>query len=320
MSPIRALVTGATGFVGAHLARYLVGLGCDVHVLCRPDTDMARLADIRHAVVAHVADLRESERVTAAVATVEPDRVFHLAAATMHAGRSPGVGEQVMTNLGGTVALMEACRELELDAFVNVGDAFEYGPGEGPIAETAPCRPTSLDGITKLGATLYGRSLAQSAGMPIVTVRPFSIVGGADDPARLVPRLVETARTGSPLALSDRRIVRDFVSVGDAIELFVLAADRALDLRGRILNCGSGTPTTLGELVGAVERVTGSVVAAEWGGFPVAAHDRRHPIADVAAARALGWRPSVPLDEMIEQLWTAGTPVQSPAAGSRSPR
>jgi nucleoside-diphosphate-sugar epimerase len=320
MSPIRALVTGATGFVGAHLARHLVGLGCDVHVLCRPTADMARLADIRHAVVPHVADLREPHKVAAAVTTVQPDRVFHLAAATMHAGRSPGADELVVTNLGGTVALMEACRELEVDAFVNVGDAFEYGPGEGPIAEMAPCRPASLEGITKLAATLYGRSLAQSVGMPVVTVRPFSIVGCADDPARLVPRLVETARTGTSLAMSDRRVVRDFVSVGDAIDLFVLAADRALALRGRILNCGSGTPTTLGELVDTVERVTGSAIEAEWGAFPVAAHDLRHPIADIAAARALGWRPATSLDEMIEQLWSAGTPAQSPAAGSGSPR
>jgi UDP-glucose 4-epimerase len=320
VSPTRALVTGATGFVGAHLARHLVGLGCDVHVLCRPDTDMARLVDIRHAVVPHVADLREPDRVAAAVAAVQPDRVFHLAAATMHAGRSPSANEQVVTNLGGTVALMEACRDLELDAFVNVGDAFEYGQAEGPVAETAPCRPTSLDGITKLAATLYGRSLAQSVGMPVVTVRPFSIVGRADDPARLAPRLVETARTGTPLAVSDRRVVRDFVSVDDAIDLLVLAADRAVDLRGRILNCGSGAPTTLGELVDAVGRVTGSVIEARWGAFPVAAHDLRHPIADISAARALGWRPSTSLDEMIEQLWTAGMPVQSPEAGSGSPR
>ena len=288
MNPMRAFVTGATGFVGAHLTRHLVGLGYDVHVLCRADADMVRLADVLHAVVPHVADLREPQRVAAAVAEVQPDRVFHLAAATMHAGRSPSADEQVVTNLGGTVALMDVCRELELDVFVNVGDAFEYGPSAGPMAETAPCRPASLDGITKLAATLYGCSLAQSADMPVVTVRPFSIVGCADDPARLVPRLVETARTDAPLAMSDPRVVRDFVSVGDAIDLFVLAADRAVALRGRILNCGSGAPTTLGELVAAVERVTGSAIGAEWGAFPVAAHDLRHPIADIAAARRPG--------------------------------
>jgi polyisoprenyl-phosphate glycosyltransferase len=309
------LVTGATGFVGSHLVRHLAGLGGDVHVLCRRNSDATRLAEVRDSIVPHVADLREPEVVRAVVSAVRPAHVFHLAAAAMHAGHSPGSDEQVTTNLRGTVALMDACCELDLDAFVNIGDAFEYGPWEGPVAETAPCRPTSLDGITKLAATLYGCSLAQSSGMRIVTVRPFSIVGAADDPRRLVPRLVETARTHAPLALSDPRIVRDFVSVGDAIEMFVLVSERARDLRGKILNCGSGQATTLGGLVKAVEQTTGVVIDARWGAFPVAAHDLRHPIASVAAAtEALGWRATTTLNEMIEALWQAGAPLQSPPA------
>lgn len=316
---MKLAITGATGFVGAHLARHLIGLGEDVHLLSRPDSDTARLADVQDAVVMHLADLREPALVAAVVEAVRPDRVFHLAAATMHAGTSPGADDQVTTNLRGTVALMDACKDLPLDAFVNIGDAFEYGPGNGPIAENAPCHPTSLDGITKLAATLYGCALAASAGPPIVTVRPFSIVGLDDDPRRLVPRLVDSARAGAPIALSDRRIVRDFVSVKDAIEMFLLAADQADALRGAVLNCGSGAATTLGELVAAVERVAGVTVDAGWGAFPLAAHDLEHPIADITAATAaLGWRPSTSLDEMIEQLWVARGPSQSAEDGSGS--
>jgi nucleoside-diphosphate-sugar epimerase len=110
--------------------------------------------------------------------------------------------------------------------------------------------------------------------------------------------------------------VRDFVSVGDAVEMFVRVADRAVDLRGEVLNCGSGHATTLGELVDTVERTTGVAIDANWGAFPVAPHDLRHPIAATAAARhALGWHATTTLDEVIEQLWQGGTPVQSPPAG-----
>jgi UDP-glucose 4-epimerase len=309
------LVTGATGFVGSHLVTHLAGLGHDVHVLCRPDSDSTRLAEVRDSIAPHVADLREPETVRSAVSAVQPTHVFHLAAAAMHAGHSPGSDEQVATNLRGTVVLMEACRELDIDAFVNIGDALEYGPWDGPVAETAPCRPTTVDGITKLAATLYGRSLAQKSGMPIVTIRPFSMVGAADHPRRLVPCLVEAARTCAPVALSDPHIVRDFVSVGDAIAMFVLASERAGELRGEILNCGSGQATTLGELVKTVERTTGATIDARWGAFPVAPHDLRHPIADVTGAtEALGWRTTTALNEMIEALWEAGAPLQSPPA------
>ncbi len=195
-----------------------------MHVLARAGSEADRLADLAGRCTIVVADLREPDAVAAAVREVRPSVVFHLAAAAMHAGKSPGTDELVTTNLRGTVALMDVCRDLALDAFVNVGDAFEYGPGTGAFAEDRPCQPTSFDGITKLAATIYGRALAET-GMPVVNVRPFSIVGRGDDPRRLVPRLVETARVGSPLALSDRRIPRDFVAVADVVELLGIAAD-----------------------------------------------------------------------------------------------
>ena len=316
MSSGTVLVTGATGFVGAHLVRHLVGLDNDVHLLCRPGSDTTRLADLQEAVTMHLADIREPDLVGAVVTAAEPDRVFHLAAATTHGGQPPTADDQVTTNLRGTVALMDACRDRTLDAFVNIGDALEYGPGNGPIAETAMCRPTSLDGITKLAATLYGSALAGSAGLPIVTVRPFSIVGVDDNPRRLVPRLVDSARAGAPMALSDRRIMRDFVWVHDAIDLFLRAADRATELPGQVLNCGSGVATTLEELVAAVERVAGVTVDAGWGAFPVAPHDLEHTVADITmATRALGWRPTTSLDEIVEHLWISRGPGQTQGAG-----
>ncbi|MDQ1431925.1 MAG: UDP-glucose 4-epimerase [Actinomycetota bacterium] len=298
------LVTGATGFVGSHLLRDLVRRGHTVHALVRPDRDPARLADLAGAYTPVIADLRDAAAVGTLVRALAPSRVFHLAAATMHAGRSPGSADLVTTNLGGTVALLDACRDLDLDAFVNVGDAFEYGPGAGPIAESAVCRPTSLDGITKLAASQYGAALAASCGLPVVNVRPFSIVGRHDDPRRLVPRLVSTAREGTPVALSDPRIPRDFVAVADVVDLLGRAAEHATRLPGRVFNCGSGATTTLGELVTAVECVTGAPIRAEWGAFPVAEHDLAHPVADpTAAADELGWRAVTSLDEMILDLW-----------------
>jgi len=101
--------------------------------------------------------------------------------------------------------------------------------------------------------------------------------------------------------------------------MFLLAADHAAVLRGAVLNCGSGVATTLSELVETVERVAEVTVEADWGAFPLAAHDLEHPVADITAARhALRWQPSTSLDEMIEQIWVARGPVQSSEAGSES--
>jgi nucleoside-diphosphate-sugar epimerase len=302
------LVTGATGFVGSHVVRDQIRRGADVHALVRPGSDEHRLVDLHGAYTRQVADLRDADAIADVVRHLAPDRVFHLGAAAMHAGVGPSADELVATNLGGTVALLDACAGLDLvEAFLLVGDAFEYGPGTGALREDAPCRPTSLDGITKLAATLYGQARATAASLPVVAIRPFSIVGRADDPRRLVPRLVETARAGTTIELSDRRVNRDFVAVADVVDLLVRAADDAARQRGRVFNCGSGVTTTLAEVVATVETVTGRPIDAVWGAFPVAEHDLDHPVADVrAAADALGWRPTTTLDAMVADLWTAG--------------
>jgi UDP-glucose 4-epimerase len=300
------LVTGATGFVGSHVVRDQVEHGFAVHALVRPGSDERRLADLAGEYSTVVADLRDRDEVFSAVRTVAPDRVLHLGAAAMHAGRSPDATELVTTNLTGTVSLLDACRDEGVDAFVNVGDAFEYGPGTGALAEDAPCRPSSLDGITKLAANHYA-AVAADGGLPVVSVRPFSIVGRDDDPRRLVPRLLGTARTGGRMPLSDRRVVRDFVAVADVVDLLTRAAGAARRLRGRTFNCGRGEATSLGEVVTTVEAVSGRALDAEWGAFPVAEHDLDHPFADIrAAAAALDWCPTTSLAEMVEQLWSAG--------------
>jgi nucleoside-diphosphate-sugar epimerase len=300
------LVSGATGFVGSHVVRSQVCLGAEVHALVRPGADQWRLADLTESYSLVVADLRDPDVLTAAVRSLAPDRVFHLGAATMHAGQSARPRELIDTNLVGTVTLLNACRNLDIEAFVNVGDAFEYGPGSGAVDENTPCRPTSLDGITKLAATQYAAALATADGLPVVTIRPFSIIGRDDDPRRLVPRLVASARTGEQIALSDRGVTRDFVAVADVIELLCLAADQAGRMRGSAFNCGSGVATTLGELVATVEKVSGRLLDAEWGVFPVTEHDLDHPVANPGAAgRLLGWRPTMSLEAMIEDLWIA---------------
>ena len=320
MSATTVLVTGASGFFGSHVARRCVTDGNDVHVLCRVGADTARLADVRSAITVHTGDLGERDDVRSVVERVQPQRVYHLAAATMHGGKPPSSDEQLRTNLGGSITLMDAGADAGVEAFVNVGDAFEYGPRAGAVSEDTPCRPVSVDGVTKYAATLYGQALAASRDLPVVTVRAFSIVGPSDDPRRLIPRLVDAARTGGRVSLSDHGIVRDFVWIDDAVDLLVRAADRAVPMRGTVVNCGSGVATSLGDLVDTVERVTGASAVAEWGTYPQASHDVEHPIADVRVASSrLGWRPSTAIGGMIERLWTDAARRQASAAPAERP-
>ena len=104
----RALVTGATGFVGSHLVRRLVDADFAVHVLCRDNSDFWRIPDRIDGIVRHIAPLEDGAAVKTAVQAAGADFIFHLAASTVVAGTSAGVADLIGVNLTGTVNLLAA--------------------------------------------------------------------------------------------------------------------------------------------------------------------------------------------------------------------
>ena len=292
-----ALVTGGTGFIGAHLVRRLVKHGMAVHLVCRPTANRRRLQNIASRIAWHTASLADARALRRIAERVQPDYVFHLAAATMHGGRPAAAPARVIaTTVLGTVKLTAACERVPYRCFVHTGDAFEYAPRERPLRESGACRPTTVDGIAKLAASLYALAVARQRRRPIVVVRPFSIFGPLDDPRRLIPRLFAAARDGSHVALSKPDIARDFLYVDDLVDLYldvIAQPDRAA---GEIFNAGSGRETTLAALVRTIERVAGARLHPLWGTYSTAAHDAERRRADIAKARRLlGWRPRTPL-------------------------
>ena len=305
-APGVALVTGATGFVGSHLARRLIADGFEVHALCRPTSDFRRLADVANRVGRIVAPLEDAALVSRAVSAIRPDYVFHLASSTVVAGATASAAELVSANFLGTVRLLDACDAVACRAVVTTGDSFEYTPTHDALVESAACRPGSLHGITKLAATLYAQAKGAEHGRPVVTLRMFSTYGPGDHPRRLVPRVIAGALAGTPLALSRPGIVRDWVYVDDVVDLYLEAAARAPDLAGRVFNAGSGRGTELGTIVATVLALAGSRAAAQWGVFAAPAHDAHPWVADSRLTFAtFAWRPRVPLHDGLRRTLDA---------------
>lgn len=304
-----ALITGAAGFIGAHLTRRLVDAGIDVHAVCRPGADVARLASGRPQLTAHVADVRDRDALRRVVETIRPDTVFHLAAAAMKAGVAPPADVAVAANVVGTVNLIDACDAVDYACLVNTGDALEYGPGPGAGRESEPCRPATVDGVTKLCATLYAAAVARQRQRPIVTLRLFSIYGPGDDPRRLVPRVVEAALTNAPVRLSRPDIARDYLYVDDVVDLYLAVAGHGERLGGEVLNAASGRVTTIAEIVTTVRDLTGSTGEARWGSYPAAPHDASTWTADLTKTlAAVPWQPRTSLEEGLRRTITAARP------------
>jgi len=176
----------------------------------------------------------------------------------------------------------------------------------GPLKESDVCRPDTLHGITRLGATLYAQARARNLGRPIVTLRLFSVYGPRDHPRRLVPRVIAGALAGTPIALSRPEIARDWVYVDDIVDLYMEASRMPARLAGGVFNAGSGRASCIADVVETVLRLTGSRAEARWGAFPAAAHDAGCWVADMRQTfDAFVWRPRIALEEGLERAIAA---------------
>jgi GDP-4-dehydro-6-deoxy-D-mannose reductase len=296
----RALVTGASGFAGSYLVRYLLGLGYEVaggvHGPAREMPEGCRTIPL---------DVTDTEGFSETVAEVLPDEVYSLAGVTRPA--SGAVSEFYRVNLEGTLNLLEAVREHAPESKVLlVGSAYAYGCAATPIPETAPLNPVNHYGVSKAAADLLGYSYALQ-GLRIVRVRPFNHTGPGQSPDFLLPTLVRQfvgIRAGKRepiINLGNLASVRDLSDVRDVVRGYQLALQRGRS--GEAYNLGSGREVSVRELFELVSRK--AEVEAELRVEPsrVRATDIPYLVADVSkASRELGWEAEIPLEKTVQDM------------------
>ncbi len=287
----RVLVTGAAGFIGANLVKRLLREGAQVHVLVRPTTHLWRIEGDLPALVLHVADLTEGERLRSAVEAARPDVVFHLAAPGGHPTTPPARVEFLASAVIGTANLLEALAPLDCQRLVVAGSALEYGPKTVPYTETDRLEPTTFRGAAKAAASLLCLQHARAERRPIVVLRLFSIYGCWEAPSRLIPTIIRAALRGEDVALTAPGVRHDFVFVDDVVDAMLLAAT-GIGADGEVINVGSGRQWSNEDLVDMVQRLTGRTVRVRVGEYPAKPADTGYWVADIQkAAAVLGWRP-----------------------------
>ncbi len=169
----RTLVTGASGFVGANLARRLLAEGDDVHLMLRPSHNPWRVQEIRDHVTVHDVDLNDKEGLERAMKAAKPQWVFHLAAHGAYP-QQRDFERMIVTNLHGTGHLLAAAEKVGFEAFVNAGTSSEYGYKDHAPAEVEVVEPNSPYAVSKAAATHLCRMAAQRTGLSIITLRIYS--------------------------------------------------------------------------------------------------------------------------------------------------
>jgi UDP-glucose 4-epimerase len=307
----RALVTGASGFVGANLARRLLRDGHEVHLLLRPDYAPWRLTGIRDDVALHFADLPDEQGVRNVVATIRPDWIFHLAAYGAYSTQT-GVHRMAQTNLTGTINLLDACLDTGFEAFVNTGSSSEYGFTDHPAAESDRLEPNSHYALTKAAATHYCRLTAHTTGMRVPTLRLYSVYGPFEEPSRLLPALIVRGLRGELPPLVNPDVARDYVYVDDVCAAYLLAAMRPIPDAGAIYNVGTGVQTPLRALVEVARGILPIAAEPVWGSMPNRQWDSSIWVADNRKIRSeLGWEPRYDLVLGFRQMvdWIGDNPA-----------
>jgi UDP-glucose 4-epimerase len=292
----RAIVTGGSGFVGAHLVRALARKGVSVTVLDLTAPDPRGGAEHR------VVDLREPAAVRAAL--VGADVVFHLAgnaSGTISVDRPRFDFE---TNAEGTFNLCEALLNTSVRRLTYLSSAMVYGrPMSTPIPESHPLHPFLPYAASKLAGEHVAQSMHESFGLPVVVGRAFTIYGPGEDPRRAggeVSQFVRWHLNGRPIpAVGDAdRKTRDFSHVSDLVDGLLTITERGTS--GEVYNLGTGQETSLRELARLVGDVTGRPAALRCD-EEVLEDSYRH-VADIAKLRDLGYRPRVPLADGVAAL------------------
>jgi UDP-glucose 4-epimerase len=280
-------VTGATGFIGAHLAMRLCELGAQVHGIARSKHDF-----IHQAYHAHALDLRDNAAVKAAFKAIAPDYVFHLAGHVTGESGLPHVVPAFESNLASSVHVMTACAETGCGAsrVVLTGSLVEPPAGE---IETVPSSPYAA---AKWASASYARMFHALYGLPTNIARVFMVYGPAQrDETKLVPYVIRSLLTGeAPRVTSGDRLI-DWVYVADVVEGFLAIASTP-GIEGQSVDLGSGQLISTRDLVLKIAALIGGAAAPQFGALPDRPLEPRRTANVARTLQQTGWRPTVSLD------------------------
>lgn len=302
----RVLVTGAGGFIGSHLTERLVEVGAEVRALVHYNA-LGRWGWLDHSPIReHVevisGDICDRDSVRQAMQNREI--VFHLAAliAIPYSYRAPA--SYVRTNINGTLNVLHAARELNVERVVHTSTSEVYGTAQYvPIDESHPLQGQSPYSASKIGADKLVEAFHLSFELPVVTVRPFNTFGPRQSARAVIPAIITQCLTKETISLGNLTPTRDLNYVSNTVEGFLLAAS-APNAIGQTVNLGSGREISIGELAQLIARLVGREITIQIDQKrlrPEKSEVERLLAENTLAKKLLGWEPHISLEEGLER-------------------
>lgn len=304
----KVLVTGAGGFIGSHLCETLVARGAQVSALVHYNAGSS-IGSLRHVerdaldrMKIEFGNIEDGDQVRRLVEG--HDIVFHLAALIAIPFSYVAPRSYVRANVEGTLNVLEAARQLGTRRVVHTSTSEVYGTARTvPIDEDHPLQGQSPYSASKIGADKLSESYHASFDLPVVTVRPFNTYGPRQSARAFIPTIVSQALTRKTIRLGALDPLRDMTFVSDTVEGFIAAA-LADGVEGETINLGTGETHSIGDFAARILGLMGCDAPIEQDPDrirPAKSEVGRLVSDNAKAARLLGWRPAVGLDDGLRR-------------------
>lgn len=312
---MRVLVTGIDGFVGSHLAEFLLTLqGAEIHGTTLIPGNIPNINHIRQSLHLHQADILDGDRLMGLIDEIKPGRIFHLAGQAFVPSAFADPGATFQANIMGGVNLLEAVRVLQAKkgdcpSVLVVSTGEVYGKVDRlPITEDFPLVPNNPYAASKASLDLIAQQYRNSFNLPVVVVRPFNHAGPRQSPLFVCSDFgkqfaeIEAGKRKPELHVGNLHTQRDFTDVRDVVKAYWLLLEK--DKVGTVFNVCSGQPLAIDSLLATFQEITGLRVT-------IVSDQQRMRSYDVPVVRgscdrlkeATGWIPSIPIRQTLRDVF-----------------
>lgn len=303
---MKILITGGSGFIGSHLAEFLVNKGFkDVHVEYWSDEKLENVEHLKDKIKLIKFDIRDGKAAKEAVAKIKPDLVFHLAAQSFVTVSWKEPKRTLETNIIGTFNLFDSIiKEGSNPVIISVCSSAEYGMTEKyeiPIKEKKEFRPISPYAVSKIAQDMLSLQYYQSHGLKIIRTRIFNTTGprkrydACSDFAKGIAE-VEHGISDS-LKVGNLDVIRDFTDVRDCVKALWLLYEKGKP--GEVYNICSGNGIKVGDVVKKLVGMSEKDVKVVKDKSKFRIIDDPLYVGDNKKIRSLGWKPEIRIDETL---------------------
>lgn len=307
----RALVTGITGFVGSHLAEFLLNEGIDVYGIQRWRSKNNNIEKIKSKIKLVEADLLDAHSLYTIIEEIKPDFIFHLAAQSYVVSSWASPVNTLEVNITGSANLFEAVRKAKLNSAIQIAcSSEEYGlvhPDEIPIRETNPLRPLSPYAVSKIAMDYLGYQYYKSYGLRIFRTRGFNHTGPrrgdvfAESTFAKQIAEIEKGLREPVVYVGNLEAKRDYTDVRDMARGYYLATLKGKP--GEVYNICSGKAWEIGDVLDYLLKQSSVKVTIKRDPARMRPSDVPILLGDNSKfVKQTGWKPSIPFEKTLTDL------------------